>query len=152
MKFSTRRDTELTADQLFAAMTNFDRIERMLLRRRVAVTRIDTAQEPETDMGWNIRFDWRGRERDLRLQLVRLDRPERMSISGQSDAFDLALDMTVIALSRSRSRLIYEADIRPRNMRARLIIQTTRLGKAQIDKQYERGIARMVDELTQEIR
>lgn len=149
MKFSTRRDTELTADQLFAAMTDFDRIERMLLRRGAKVTRIDPAREPGTGMGWHIQFDWRGRRRDLRLQVVRFDRPERASFSGQSDAFDLTLDMTVVALSRTRSRLIYEADVRPRNMKARLMIQTARLGKAQIDKQYEQGVTRLVDELTQ---
>lgn len=151
MKLSTRRDTELAADQLFAAMTDFDRIARLLLGRGAAVTRIDPAEEPGTGMGWNIRFDWRGRSRDLRLQVIRFDRPERVSFAGLSDAFDLALDMTVVALSRTRSRLICETDIRPRNMKARLMIQTARLGKAQIDKRYDQGVARMIDELTRGI-
>ncbi|TRW96769.1 hypothetical protein FNJ84_11910 [Paracoccus sp. M683] len=146
MKFSTRRDTELTADQLFQSIADFDRLERILLRRGAAVTRIGTSAAPGP--GWDIGFDWRGRRRDLRLQVVRFNQPEQIAMQGESEAFELLIDLTVVALSRLRSRLILEADIRPRNMRARLMLQTARLGKSQLDKRFDEGAARLLAELT----
>ncbi|MGR3545436.1 MAG: hypothetical protein ACU0BE_14215 [Paracoccus sp. (in: a-proteobacteria)] len=140
MKFSTRIDTDSAASDLFDTVGNFDRIERMLTRRGAVITRIDPAQEPGTGVGWMIGFDWRGQPRQLRLEVTRYDRPERMSMVGQSDSFDVAIDATVVALGRARSRLIFETGLRPRRMRARLMVQTAKLGKGQLDQRYARRI------------
>ncbi|MDB2551330.1 hypothetical protein N9X71_01935 [Paracoccus sp. (in: a-proteobacteria)] len=140
MKFSTRIDTDSAASDLFDTVGNFDRIERMLTRRGAVITRIDPAQEPGTGVGWMIGFDWRGQPRQLRLEVTRYDRPERMSMVGQSDTFDVAIDATVVALGRARSRLIFETGLRPRSMRARLMVQTAKLGKGQLDQRYARRI------------
>lgn len=147
MKFSTRRDIEVPAEKLFAAISDFPRLERLLLRRGVAVTRIDPAQEPGTGIGWRVGFDWRGRQRDLRLDVTRFDRPERLSIGGTSDAFDMAIDMTVVALSRQKSRLIFEVNLRPKTMKSRLMLQTAKLGKAQLDRRFDKKIGEFVKEV-----
>lgn len=148
MKFSTRIDTDSSASDLFDKIGNFERIERMLTRRGAVINRIDPAQDPGTGMGWMIGFDWRGQPRQLRLEVTRYDRPERMSLGGQSDAFDVTMDATVVALGRTRSRLIFETDIRPRNMRARLMLQTAKLGKAQLDTRYARRINDFLNDLS----
>lgn len=147
MKFSTRKDADIPAERLFAAITDFPRLERMLMRRGIAVARIDPAQEPGPCMAWRIGFDWRGRRRDLGLDVTRFDRPERVTIAGLSDPFDLVIDMTVVALSRTRSRLIFETDLRPRNMRSRLMLQTAKLGKAQLDRRFARRIGEFMGEV-----
>ncbi len=147
MKFSTRIDTDLPADQLFDAVGNFDALERMLIGRGASVTRIDPAVEPGTGLGWNIGFDWRGKPRQLRLTVTRFDRPEQVRLSGRSDALDLTMNATVIALSRTRSRLIFETEIKPRNMKARLMLQTAKLGKSQLDRRYQQRIEEFVAQL-----
>ncbi|WP_299839521.1 hypothetical protein [uncultured Paracoccus sp.] len=148
MKFSTRKDTELTADQLFQSLVDFDRLERILARRGAAVTRLHPAQQPAAGAGWQVGFDWRGRRRELRLEVMQLEAPGRMVISGLSEAFDLIIDLTVMALSKQRSRVIFEAEALPRNMRARLMLQTAKLGKSQLDRKFDTGVARLVNELT----
>lgn len=149
MKFSTRIDTELSADELFGRVTDFGHLERMLIRRDVSIARIDPAQEPGTGIGWNLSFHWRGKVRRMRLQVTRFDRPERLSILGTSEALETSIDFTVVALSRARSRLIFETDLRPRNMRARLMLQTAKLGKSQLDRRFERRVAEFIEELRQ---
>ena len=57
--------------------------------------------------------------------------------------------MTVIALSRTRSRLIFETEIRPRNMKARLMLQTAKLAKPQLDRKFDRRIAEFISDLQQ---
>lgn len=144
MKFSTRVDAEMPAPQLFDKANDFNRLEQLLTQRGASVTRIDPADEPGTGMGWNIAFDWRGRERALRLAVIQFDRPQHVVMKGQSESLDIVIDSTVIALSQSRSRLVFEVDVRPRNMRARLMLQTAKLGKARLDRRFDARIKELL--------
>lgn len=141
MKFSTRIDTDTAADDVFALIADFPRSERVLKGMGVQVQRIDPASEPGTGLGWSLDFAWRGQRRVVRLDVHRFDRPTHITLGGRSEHFELTLNMTVVALSRVRTRLLYEIDIRPRTMRARLLLQTARLGKAQLDRKYARRMA-----------
>lgn len=134
MKFSTRCDAELAAAALFDTISDFERTERILQRRGVAVQRLDAGQGQR--QGWHLGFDWRGQRRELQLHLQQFERPERIGLAGGSENYDIAVDMSVVSLGRQRSRLIFETNIRPRNMRARLMLQTLKLGKAQLQRKY----------------
>lgn len=147
MKFSTRVNGDIPATQLFDRVADFDRLERILILNGASVARIDPAVEPGTGMGWNIAFDWRGKERPIRLEVDRFDRPEILSMNGQSDSLNIVVVATVIPLSPSRSRLIFQTEVEPRNMRARLMLQTAKLGKARLDRRYERRIREFLGEL-----
>ncbi|MFV0382601.1 hypothetical protein [Paracoccus sp. (in: a-proteobacteria)] len=147
MKFSTRVDTDLSAADLFAMVSDFGRIERILLRHGAHVSRSDSKPQVEIGSAWTIRFRWHGKVRNVAFELTQLDRPERVSLAGLSEAFETRLDFTIVALSPSRSRLLFESDVKPRNMRARLLLQTAKLGKAQLDRRFERRIGLFVDEL-----
>lgn len=147
MKFSTRQDTDLPADALFDAVSDFGRMERILVRRGANVRRLDPAQEPGAGMAWDVAFDLRGKRREVRLDVVQFDRPEKIVMRGMSDPLELTLDMTVIALTRTKSRLIFELNVKPRNMRARLMLQTAKLGKSQLDKKFAQRVGEFVSDL-----
>ena len=146
MKFSTRIDKEVTAERMFDALADFDRIERILMRRGVSVTRVDNISAGAR--AWDLAFDWRGQRRALRLVLVQFDRPEKFALTGESAPFELRIDMAVVALARNRSRLMFELEVKPRNMRARLVLQTAKLGKTQIDRKLEAKVSSFVDDAT----
>ncbi|RCW88718.1 hypothetical protein [Paracoccus lutimaris] len=147
MKFSTRHEADIPAATLFRTISNFDVMERSLSRKGASVRRLDSLSEPGTGMNWRIDFDWRGRRREIALELTRHDPPETLELQGQSEHFDLTIRMTVVALSPVRSRLIFETDILPRGMKARLLLQTAKLGKPQLDRKFDRRIAEFVDQL-----
>ncbi|MBV0890809.1 hypothetical protein KTN05_02975 [Paracoccus sp. Z118] len=144
MKFATRQDSDLSADDLFTAIGDFPRAERMLVNRGAQVRRLDPSREPGAGMAWDIGFDLRGKRRELRLAVIRFDRPESIFMEGRSDLFELTIEMTVIALTRVKSRLIFELEVKPRNMRARLLLQTAKLGKSKLDRQFAERIADFV--------
>ena len=148
MKFSTRQDADLPAEALFRAVSNFDEIGRMLTRRGAVVRRLDELSETGTGMNWQIGFDWRGRRRDVAVELARFDPPEGLVLKGQSELIDLTIQMTVLALSLSKSRLIFETDLLPRGMKARLLLQTAKLGTSQLDRQFATRISEFVNVLT----
>ena len=147
MKFSTRIDFDEPVTTLFDRLGSSDNLEKLLVRRGASISRIDSARESGTALGWMIGFDWRGRRRDLRLKVTRFDRPQRISMTGQGDSFDLEIDLSIVALSKSRSRVIFETGIRPRNMRARLLLQTAKLAKPQLDAKFARGVGDLLNQL-----
>lgn len=147
MKFSTRQDTDLSNEALFQSISDFGRIERLLVRRGALVRRTDTLTQTGAGMGWQVGFDWRGKRRDVTLELARYEPPGVIGITGQSDLFLLDLHMTVVALTPTKSRLIFEVDVQPRGMKARLLLQTAKLGKAQLDRKFALRIAELVNDL-----
>lgn len=144
MKFSTRQDTDIPAEALFDAIGDFPVIERMLARRGASVTRLDDGDASGLGMRWLIGFDWRGRAREMRLEVTRSEAPEVLEIEGGSDQFDVRIRMTVVALTPSKSRLIFEAAVQPRGMKARLLLQTAKLGKGQLDRKFAQRIGEFV--------
>lgn len=147
MRFSTRIDTDLPAKRLFEVVGNFKVLERMLIGRGATVARIKPSNETEIGMGWNIDFDWQGKAWRLRLDVTEFDHPEQIKISGHSEALDLMVVATVMALSRVKSRMIVETKVRPRNMRALLILQTAKLGKGQLNRRYQRQMEEFVQQM-----
>lgn len=145
MKFTTRKDTNIAADKLFDAVNDFDRLERIIKRRKAQVTRIP----PESGEihAWNVAFDWRGRRRELRFAVTDQAPHETLSLHGNIESFDLEMQITFVALTRSRSRVISEVNARPRSMKARLILQSAKLTKGKLDKRYAQNIATFVDQL-----
>lgn len=147
MKFSTRQDTELPAEALFAAMSDFPRMERILVRRGAWLRRLDGNPAPGLGSAWQIGFDWRGKPREIQLKVTTWAPSERLGFSGQSDLFNLEIVATIVALSPGKSRLLFEVELQPRGMKARLMLQTARLGKAQLDRKFALGIADFVQKL-----
>lgn len=143
MKFSTRVNSSSTAEQLFDRVTDFSRLEQMLIKNKVSVSRINPADEPGAGMAWKLAFDWRSKTHVLRLDVRRFDRPDVVFITGTSDLFDLLITITVFGLTQTRSRLIFETEVLPRNMRARVIIQTAKLAKGRLDRRYEQRINKL---------
>lgn len=147
MKFSTRVDTNKSAERLFDNMSDFNRLEELLIERGANVTRISAGQETGQGLIWDISFEWRGKDRAIRMEVKRIDRPERISMGGYSDSLDITVNTTIIPLSSSRARMIYELEINPRNMRARLMLQTAKLGKARLDRRFDQRIRELVGQL-----
>ncbi|WP_134679971.1 SRPBCC family protein [Paracoccus ravus] len=148
MKFSTRQDADLPAESLFAAISDFAMMERMLLRRGVSVRRDVSGQPPHLGSSWALGFDWRGKARQVSLELTEIMPPERIGFAGKSDMFEIALSLSVVALTKSKSRLICEIDVAPKGMKARLLLQTARLSKTQLDRRFAQRIGDFVDRLS----
>ncbi len=147
MKFSLRQDSDLPAEVLFRAVSDFDRIERMLARRGIEVCR-NAVVAPAVGAGWGVGFDLRGKRRELQLDLEQFDQPERIAMNGVGEGLNIAIALTVIALTRAKSRALFEVELRPRHMRARLMLQTAKLGKSQLDRKFAERAGRFLDDLT----
>ncbi len=137
MKFSTKKDLESPMDAVFDNLSNFAAFERAVRRRGVELT---TAGPEAAGRVWQLRFRLRGKMRALSVLLDRIDRPEAMGFSGESKSFDMRLDLTLFALSRARTRLGVELDVRPRTLSGRLLLQSMRISKAGYARKFDAAV------------
>src|SRR5690606_21755457 len=138
------QDMDLAAEDLFRAVSNFKAIERLLVRRGVDLRRQDRLAGTAVGMRLQLGFDWRAHHREMVLELTQFDPPEALTLEGSSDQFNLSIRMTVVALTRTKSRLLFETEAQPRGMKARILLQTAKLGKSQLDRKFARHVGDLV--------
>ncbi|MBM1633325.1 SRPBCC family protein [Sulfitobacter mediterraneus] len=141
MKFSTREDLEAPIDAVFAMLCDFESFERAAMRRGADVRRVDRLDDPGIGMQWHAVFELRGKRRELQVEMVQFDRPNEMVIHSTSPGLIGEMRFELIALSRSRTRIRVELEIKPKNLSARLFVQSLKLAKASLTKKYKLRVA-----------
>ena len=136
MKFSSREDIEVAAEQVFAALTDFPALELTAMRRNIELRRLDGLVVPGNGMSWEIRFGLRGKKRMLVASVSEFGAPERLSFEASSPNYEMTLTLVLMALSKKRTRLTVAMEVRPRSPTARLMLQSARLAKASLARRY----------------
>ena len=134
MRIALKHDIAIPAAKAFAMATDFAELERAARRKGVQVIRKDKLVGPGPGMSWDIAFRFRGRERRVESTLTSIDLPRQAVFTGMSQHLAIGLVFSVIALSRDRSRLMLDLDLRPRTLRARFMIQSARLARGRIER------------------
>lgn len=142
MKFSTREDIEAPAEAVFAAASDFTAFERAALRRGAEVARADPAARPGPGLAWSIRFPVRGRMRRLVCTLDHFDPPNGLVCRIDGSGFGGAMTVNLVALSRGRTRLAVQLEIRPLTIAARLMVQAARLHRSTHLRRFEERVQR----------
>lgn len=147
MKLATREDIEAPIELVFQQLSDFDGFERAVLRRGAEVVRSDTLSEPGAGMTWRAAFKYRGKERKLDIELTEYQAPERMRIDTTSKAVGMAVEIELVAMSRSRTRMNLSLDARPKTIPARLVIQSLKLARQNVLKRFRKRIGEFAAEI-----
>lgn len=142
MKFSTREDIAAPIDHVFARLTDFRAFEREARRRGVDLSRTDPLAEIGPGFTWSLRFPLRGKMRRLVFHIADIQAPTLLKLDGESTGFNVTSEAQLIALSPRRTRLMLSFEIRPRNLTARLMLQTVRLNKASYSRRFAARVQR----------
>lgn len=149
MKFTTREDIEAPIDRVWAAVTDFESFERQALRRGAEVQRLDGQAELATGAAWTIRFPFRGRDRSLDAELITLDQPQMLIIASKSGGLNGGIKAELVELSKNRTRLALEIEMKPQSIGARVLLQTLRLRKAALTQNFKSRVAQFARRLSQ---
>jgi len=141
MKFSTKEDIEAPIDYVFERVTDFQSFERSALRRGAEVQRADTLIAPGVGMAWDAVFQMRGKSRQVQIELSELDAPNSMVISSRSAAMGGYLAVELVALSRGRTRMSVDIELKPKNLSSRLLVQSLKLARSNLTKRYKLRVA-----------
>ena len=141
MELNAREDIEAPIDDVFRAVTDFDRFERVLLRRGAEIVRMDDLTVPGPGMRWTIDFDMRGKRRKVALEMTEFVAPERLCAIGRGPGITVHLEVQLIALSRHRTRMETRTTLKPSSFSGRMLLQPMRLARGKILKRYRQATA-----------
>ncbi|MDF1729513.1 MAG: SRPBCC family protein [Sulfitobacter sp.] len=141
MKFSTNEDVEAPIDAVFDMLSDFEHFERAAMRRGAEVQRVDEMRTPGVGMTWQAVFEVRGKRREAVLEMVTYDRPNEMVVEATSPGMVGEMSFELIALSRNRTRVKAELEVKPLNLSARLLVQSLKLAKKNLTKRYKLRVA-----------
>jgi hypothetical protein len=147
MKFSTRQDIEAPAAAVFAVLTDFTALEVAGMRRGVRLRRLDGLTEPGQGMSWDLEFRFRARPRALIGSVVEYLPPERVVFEGVSAGYEITLALGLLALSKARTRLSADLLVRPRNLSARIMLQSARLARTSLARRYADRVQVLAEEV-----
>ena len=134
MKFNTREDVEAPIDFVFQQVSDFESFERSAMRRGAEVQRVDNVHKPGPGMAWDATFKMRGKKRDVMLELTEYDPPNGIVLSSRSPSMGGTMQMELVALSRTRTRMAMNVELKPKNLTARLLIQSLKLARKNLSK------------------
>lgn len=141
MKFSTNEDIEAPIDAVFEMFCDFESFERSAMRRGAEVQRVDQLRVPGVGMTWRAAFDLRGKRRQLELEMVTFERPTEIVLESTSPGMLSTTRFDLIALSRSRTRVKVELEVKPLSLPARLLVQSLKLAKTSLTKKFKLRVA-----------
>jgi hypothetical protein len=140
MKFSAKEDINCPIEDAFKVLADFETIERSAIRRGVQVRRTGGAGAPEGGRKWDIVVECRGTEREAEMELVEFDPPNAMRFSATSAGIVVKAGVELVALSTGTTRLQMDSVLEPKNLTARLLVQSLKLAKATLDRKYEQRV------------
>lgn len=147
MQFSAKEDIEAPIDFVFEQLSDFQSFERSALRRGAEVQRTDGKRNVGPGMMWDASFKLRGRKRDLRLELTEYDAPTGMVLTSRSANMGGHMTVDLVALSRGRTRMSLEIDLKPKTLSARLLVQSLKLARSNLSKRFRKRVAEYAEEL-----
>lgn len=141
MKFSTREDIEAPIDYVFARVTDFSGIERQALRRGADIQRLDAAPLPVVGSAWQVAFKFRGKDRKMKAEIVKMDAPTLLRIDTTASGISGETTVELVALSRNRTRISATIELNPQSLSSRLLLQSFKLAKNNLTRKFKARVS-----------
>lgn len=147
MKFSTKEDMEIPIEQCFDMLSDFDVFERAGLRRGAEVSRTDDLGYAGEGASWDVHAKIRGKPREIHIEVSEFDRPNLMNFDANSGGMAAGFLVELVPLSRNRTRMRVELNVRPKTLSARLLMQSAKLARNTLNRKYKNRIAHFATDL-----
>ncbi|WP_208347911.1 SRPBCC family protein [Pseudaestuariivita rosea] len=147
MKFSAKEDIAAPADFVFDQIVDFDSFEEQAQRRGAEIERISPPGHVGQGMKWDIRFNFRGRQRKMKTELQNFDAPNELTFYSRVGGLQITTQIDVIPLAQSKTRIAMSFDLKPTSLSARLLLQSMRLIKGNLTKRYKARVQDYATEL-----
>jgi hypothetical protein len=140
MKFSARRDADASAEDVYAYITDYAAHESLAARRGIRIERINRPRAPADYPAWKAEFQYGGRERDVVIEVNTITPDEYIGSDVVYQSLGVHVDLELVPLARTRTRMIVKIELKPQSIKARLIVQSLRLAKGTIQKRLEKRL------------
>ena len=149
MQFLAREDIEAPIQSVFDMVSDFERFERLAMRRGIEVRRLSGVVPVSAGTQWDTKFKLRGKPRQMSVVMTDCDRPSQMRFEANSKGMNGITTVDFLALSQRRTRLSVEMSLSAKSLPARLLLQSMKLGQSRFRKQFQLRLREFARELEQ---
>lgn len=149
MDLSSKEDVDAPIAEVFAALSDFASFERSAIRRGIEVQRLNDPAQPEVGQAWAVKFDFRGKSRDLDLKITNYEPSTLIGLSGETAALQGEGRIELLALSPQRTRISVSMTFQAKSLTGRLLLQSFKLARSKITKRFKTRVAEFA-KLTEE--
>ena len=147
MEFTARDDIEAPIDYVFGQITDFPSFERQIMRRGGDVERLRGGDTAQVGAKWRVRFRMRGKERNVRAELVEVDAPNGLTLNFTSVSADGVMRIELVALSRARTRMIVQAMATAKTIPAKLMFQSVRFARGKAEARFKAMVSGFAEDV-----
>lgn len=147
MQFSAREDIEAPVSAVFDMVADFERFERMAMRRGIDVRRVEDHLPVAAGTIWQTEFKLRGKPRRVEVLMTDYDTPWRMRFEMFSKGMRGVTAVEFLALSQRRTRLSIEMSLAAKSLPVRLLLQSFKLGQSRFRRQFQLRLSEFAREL-----
>ncbi len=148
MAFTAETDIKAPINFVYRQVTDFAALENYILAAGAFVERTDNLEEDGAGMSWRIEGEVRGRRRVIDIELKDIVEEEQLGYEVRSKDMITQMEVEVISLDRTTTRLVSRIDPAAQSISARLILQSARLAQRTLEKRLRKrlnGFARTVE-------
>ncbi len=147
MQIVAQEDIEVPIDAVFAMVADFERFERMAMRRGIEVRRTAGFASPQAGTSWETELKIRGKPRQISVVLSECETPSLMRFHASSKGMKGDTLIELLALSQRRTRLSIATSLGAKTLPARLLLQSLKLGQARFRRQFQTRLSEFAREL-----
>ncbi len=144
MKFNFEKPVEVPVDFLFRDVSDFDAAVVAAQNRGIYVQRTDKLSAPGPGMSWNVEMKIRKRPRQFKAKLIEFDDLEKYIMEISTAIFTTNVEVDCVPLTKRKSKLLTTFELKPLNLRGRLLIQSLKLARGRIVKRTTTGLENYV--------
>ncbi len=149
MQFLAREDIEAPIQSVFDMVADFERFERMAMRRGIDVRRMTLGVPVAAGAEWQTEFKLRGKPRQMTIVMTDYERPGQMRFESTSKGMTGVTTVDFLALSQRKTRLSVEMSLAAKSLPARLLLQSLKLGQSRFRRQFQTRLDDFARELEQ---
>lgn len=147
MQFSSKEDIEAPIDTVFEMLSEFETFERMAIRRGAEVQRRGAIAPPRVGMAWDASFVLRGKTRQVHIELTEYQPPNGMRFHSTTQGLETDTAIDLVSLSPRRTRMAIKVEMKPKSLSARLLLQSLRLAKKNLNKRFKLRVANFAKDM-----
>jgi hypothetical protein len=133
MNISAREDIQTAISVVFARLTDFAAHEAAAAARRgVSVERLGRPNSHADRPAWKAVFQYGGREREVLIEVSDLHQPNILVAQVQHKGLEATVDIELVTLGKTRTRMIVGLELKPRSIKAKLVVQSLKIAKGSI--------------------
>ncbi|MGZ9809458.1 SRPBCC family protein [Pseudoroseicyclus sp. H15] len=132
MDLSAEADVAAPIDWTFERFADFQGFERAAAKRGATIARKEPGASAGPGTAWDIRFNFRGRERHLEPVVTEWAPPGGYALVSDSQGLLLTVRVTLAALGPERTRARLEIEMAAKGMGGKLLLQSLKLGRGKL--------------------